>query len=140
MLFNPDVTKQAQESLFFLERKMIQVIQVYALIMRKYKSNLFKNNFDIFLDENLWLLEHIEVKIKKTTIGVNLMSKLNLLLPHLSLLTVYNFLVSPCLDYGDVLYNRTNPSSLTNKIKLVQCSAALGIVVAIRKIVPEVRF
>ena len=140
MLFNPDVTKQAQESLFFLERKMIQVIQVYALIMRKYKSNLFKNNFDIFLDENLWLLEHIEVKIKKTTIGVNLMSKLNLLLPHLSLLTVYNFLVSPRLDYGDVLYNRTNPSSLTNKIKLVQCSAALAIVVAIRKIVPEVRF
>ena len=42
--FNPDTTREARK-LFFLERKMIQVIQVYTLIiMREYNDNLFKIN------------------------------------------------------------------------------------------------
>ena len=44
MSFNPDITREARK-LFFLERKMIQVIQVYTLIiMREYNDNLFKNS------------------------------------------------------------------------------------------------
>ena len=42
MLFNPDITKKAQE-IIFLERKMVQVNQVYTLIMHEYNDNLFKN-------------------------------------------------------------------------------------------------
>ena len=41
MLFNLDITKQTQE-IIFLERKMIQVIQVYTLIIHKRNNNLFK--------------------------------------------------------------------------------------------------
>ena len=86
MLFNQDITKLSQE-IIFLERKIIQVIQVYTLIMHEYNANLFKNILFYFLDEKLSFWEHIAVKIKKSTIGVNLMRKLNLLLPRSSLLT-----------------------------------------------------
>ena len=86
MLFNQDIAKLSQEIIFF-ERKIIQVIQVYTLIMHEYNANLFKNILVYFLDEKLSFWEHIAVKIKKSTIGVNLMRKLNLLLPRSSLLT-----------------------------------------------------
>ena len=41
--FNSDITKQAQEIIFFSKKKMMEVIQVYTLIMHKYNSNPFKN-------------------------------------------------------------------------------------------------
>ena len=50
---------------------MIQVIQVYTPIMHEYNGNLFKNIL-AFLDEKLSFSEHIDVKKKKATIGVNL--------------------------------------------------------------------
>ena len=68
----------------------------------------------------------------KATVGVNLMRKLNLLLPRLSLLTVYKCFIRPHLDYGDVIYDKPNLSSLTNKIESVQYNAALAITGAIR--------
>ena len=52
----------------------------------------------LFLDEQFSFLEHIEVKIKKATKEVNLMPKLNLLLPRSSLLTVYKCFVRHHLD------------------------------------------
>ena len=76
-------------------------------------------------------LEHIDEKIKKATRGVN-MRKLNLLLPRSSLLTVNKCFIRPHLDYGDVIYDQPNLSSLTNKIESVQYNAALAITGAIR--------
>ena len=60
------------------------------------------------------------------------MRKLNLLLPRSSLLTVYKCFIMPHLDYGDVIYDQPNLSSLTNKIESVQYNAALAITGAIR--------
>ena len=60
------------------------------------------------------------------------MRKLNLLLPPSSLLTVYKCFIRPHLDYGDVIYDQPNLSSLTNKIESVQYNAALAITGAIR--------
>ena len=77
-------------------------------------------------------MEHTDVKIKKTTVGVNLMRKLNLLLPRSSLLTVYMCFITPHLDYGDVIYVQRNLSSLANKSKSVQYYAVLAITCAIR--------
>ena len=60
--------------------------------MHQYTNNLFKNSSKtscfFFFDKKLSFLEHIDEKLKKTTIGVNLIHKLNLLLPRLSLPTV----------------------------------------------------
>ena len=61
------------------------------------------------------------------------MRKLNLVLSRSSLLTVYKCFIRPHLEYGDVIYDQPNPSSLTNKIESVQCNAALSITGAIRR-------
>ena len=60
------------------------------------------------------------------------MRKLNLLLPGLSLLTVYKCFIRPHLDCGDVIYDQPNLSSLANKIESVQYNAAFAITGAIR--------
>ena len=60
------------------------------------------------------------------------MRKLNLLLPRSSLLSVYKCFIRLHLDYGDVIYDEPNLSSLTNKIESVQYNAALAIMGAIR--------
>ena len=75
-----------------------------------------QKHLGLFLDEKLSFLEHIDEKIKKATVGVNLMHKLNLLLPRWSLLTVYKCFIRPHLDYEDVAYDQPNLSFLTNNI------------------------
>ena len=77
-------------------------------------------------------LEHVDVKIKKATVGVNLNRKLNLLLPRLALLTVYKCLIRTYPDYGDVICDQPNLSSSANKIESVQYNTALAITRAIR--------
>ena len=60
------------------------------------------------------------------------MRKLNLLLPRSSLLTIYKCFIRHHLDYGDVIYDQLNLSSLANKIESVQYNTALAITGAIR--------
>ena len=60
------------------------------------------------------------------------MRKLNRLLPRLSLITIYKCFITPHLEYGNVIYDQSNLSSLTNKIESVQYNAALAITDAIR--------
>ena len=77
-------------------------------------------------------MEHIDIKIKKATVGINLVRKLNRLSPRSSLITIYKCLIRPHLDYGDMIYNKPNLSSLANKIESVQYNAALAITGPIR--------
>ena len=77
-------------------------------------------------------MEHIDEKIKKATVEVNLRHAMNLLLPRLALLIVYKCLIRPLLGYEDVIYEQPNLCSLANKIKSVQYNAALAITRAIR--------
>ena len=57
---------------------------------------------------------------------------MNLLLPRSSLLTIYKSFVRPHLNYGDVNYDQSNNSRLSDKIESVQYNAALAITGAIR--------
>ena len=57
---------------------------------------------------------------------------MNLLLPRSSWLTVYKCFIRPHLDYGDVIYDQPNLSSLTHKFESVQYNAVLAIKGAIR--------
>ena len=58
-------------------------------------------------------------KNKKATKRVNVTRKMNLLLPHSTLLPIYKSFVRPHLDYGDVIYDKLNNSGLSDKIKTV---------------------
>ena len=68
------------------------------------------------------------------------MRKLNLLLPRSSLLTVYKCFIRPHLDYGDVINDQPNLSSLTNKIESVQYNAALAALTSKEKLYQELGF
>ena len=48
---------------------------------------------------------------------------MNLSLPRFSLLTIYKSFVRPHLDYGDVIYDQPNNSSLSDKIESAQSTA-----------------
>ena len=76
-------------------------------------------------------LEHIDEKIKKATVGVNLIHNMNLLLPRLALI-VYKCFIRPRQDYEGVIDEQLNLSSLANKIKSVQYNTTLAITGAIR--------
>ena len=86
----------------------------------------------MFLDSKLSFFDYIREKIKKVTKGVNVIRKLNLLLPRSSLLTLYKSFVRPPLDYGDVIYDQPNNFCLSYKIETVQYNAALAITGTIR--------
>ena len=73
-------------------------IQIQRQYIQKYLG--------LSLDEKLSFLEYTDVKIKKATVG----RKLNLLLLHSSLLTVYKCFTRPHLNYGDVIYDQQNLS------------------------------
>ena len=53
-------------------------------------------------------------------------------LPRSSLLTIYKSFVRPHLDYGGVIYDQPNNSSLSDKIESVKYNAVLAIAGAIR--------
>ena len=93
----------------------------------------FQKNLGLFLDSKLNFSGHINEKIKKTSKGINVIRKMNLIsLPRSSLLTIYKSFVRPHLNYGDVIYDQPNNSSLSDKIESVQYNAVLAITGAIR--------
>ena len=52
---------------------------------------------------------------------------MNFSLLRSSLLTIYKFFVNPHLDYGDVINDQPNYSSLSDKIESIQYNAVLAI-------------
>ena len=90
-----------------------------------------QTHLGLFLDSKLNFFDHINLKILKATNGVNVVRKMNLLLPRSSLLTIYESFVRPHLDQGDLAYDQPNNSRLSDKIETVQYNAALAITGAI---------
>ena len=119
MSFNTDITKQAQEN-FFSGKKNHPTHPSLYFNNTRIQRHFAKKHLDIFLDEKLLLLEDTDEKINKATAGVNLMRKLNHLLPRSSLLTVYKYFIRSPLDHGDVIYDQPNLSFLAKKIESVQ--------------------
>ena len=109
MSFDPDITQQAQKVVFSQKKIVTSHLNLYFNNAQIQRQSLQKH-LGLFLDEKLSLLEQIDVKIKKATVGINLMHKLNLLLPRSSLLTIYKCFIRPHLDYGDRF-------SLANKVE-----------------------
>ena len=84
----PDASKQAQEIVFSCNANASNHETVYLNNVPVITENIQKH-LGLFLDSKLSFFEHINEKIKKATKGVNVMRKMNLLLPHSSLLTRY---------------------------------------------------
>ena len=112
MIFNPYVSKQAQEIVFSHKANASNHKTVYFKSLPVIRKNIQKH-LGLFLDSKLSFLDHINEKTKKATKGVNVIRKINLLLPLSSLLTIYKSFVRPHLDYGNVIYHQSNNSRLS---------------------------
>ena len=113
MLFNPDLTKQAQEVI--LSRKNIETD--HAIVNFNETSVVHttcQKHFRIHLDEKLNFNYHINKKITKENKGIGLICKLAHVLPRQSLITIYKSFIQPHLDYGDIIYDQPNNESFCN--------------------------
>ena len=110
MSFNPYKDKQAQEVVF--SRKQSKPKHPQLLFNKTPAAYSYsQKHLKIILDEKLSFIDHINVKIQKAGIGINV-------LPRQALLTIYKAFSRPHLDYGDVIKDQTNNGSLAKQLKV----------------------
>ena len=131
MLFNPDLTKQAQEVI--VSRRNIETDHpTIYLNEAPVAHTICQKNLGMHLDEALDFNHHIDQKIAKANKGIELIRKLALVLPRQSLITIYKSFIRPHLDYGGIIYHEPNNESSCNSIERVQYNATLAITGAIK--------
>ena len=54
-------------------------------------------------------------------------------IPRDALLRIYKSFIKPHLDYGDIIYDKSNNESLKNKIKNIQYNACIAVTGAIQE-------
>ena len=131
MIFNPDLSKQAQEVIF--SRKTDQI---------SYPTTTFntvpvactscQKHLRLCLDEKLHFSQHINIKISKANKGIGTIKRLSHIILRKSLITIYKSFITPHLDYHDVMYDQPNNESFCTKIERIQCNAILAVTGAIR--------
>ena len=57
--------------------------------------------------------------------GIDLLRKLQPILPRTSLLTIYKFFMRPHSDNGDLVYDQPSNDAFSNKLETVQYNAAI---------------
>ena len=119
MMFNPDLTKQAQEVI--LSRKTVEPFhpQIFFNEVPAERS-VSQKYLGLHLNQKLDFSKHINEKIYKAEKGISVIKKLYNILLRNALLTIYKSFVRPHLDYGDVVYDQRNNQSFSNKIEAVQ--------------------
>ena len=77
--------------------------------------------------------EHYKTILRKTNRNIELLRKLQSLLPRAALITIYKAFVKPHVDYGDVLYDQEfNASLFHEKLESIQYNACLALTGVIR--------
>ena len=107
MLFNPDVTKQAQEEIFSRKGNKTDHPVVYFNEAPVAKAS-FQKHLGMHWDEKLNFNTHFNEKIAKANKDIGIICKLSHLLPRESLTTIYKSFVRPHIDYGDITYDQPN--------------------------------
>ena len=141
MSFNPDPKEQAQEVIFSRKSKATS-----------HPPLVFNNNnvmqaashkhLGIILDIRLSFEKHLETVLCKINKTIDLIHKLQNLLPRSALITLYKAFVRPHLDYGDILYDQARTESFHLKLESIQYNDAVGIgnyVVSTRSLKTKVR-
>ena len=131
MIFDPDLSKQAQEVIFSRKtNKINHPTTTFNTITVAHTS--YQKHLGLYLDEKLNFNCHINVKISKANKEIWIIKSLSHILPRKSLITIYKSFIRPHLDYCDVIYDQPNNESFCSKIEQLQYNAALAITGAIR--------
>ena len=122
MSFNPDLSKQAQESthptLSFNNNTITQSVT--------------QKHLGMSLDTKLDFQGHLKSIFNKVNKKIGLLSKLLNTFSRLPLLTIYKSFIRPHLDYGDIIYDQAYNVSFHQKLESIQYNSALAITGAIR--------
>ena len=131
MIFNPDLSKQAQEVIF--SRKIKKLLHPTLLFNNIPLSNsLFQKHLGLTLDIKLNFSEHIKSITRKISKTMGLLRKFQQILPRSSLLTIYKTFIRSWLDYADIIYDEAYNSAFHDKLESIQYNACLAITGAIR--------
>ena len=131
MNFNPELSKQAQEVIFF--RKTVKVCHPsIAFNIAPVARTACQKHLGWYVDEKLNFHGHINSKILKANKGIGIIKSLSNTLPRKSLLTIYKSFIRPYLDYCDIIYDQPNNKRFCIDIKHIQYNAALAITGAIK--------
>ena len=129
-LFYPEHLKQAQEVIF--SRKTNNVHHPFLLFNNStIQQILSQKHLWIHLDEELTFKHYINEKVNKANKSIEIIRKLNNIVPCTALLTIYCSFIRPYLDYGGVIYDQPENESFSNKIESVQYNASIAITGAI---------
>ena len=132
MIFNPDLSKQAQEVIFSRKTNKINHATTTTFNTIPVARTPYQKNLGLCLDEKLNFTHHINLKISKANKGIGIIKRLSHILPRKSLITIYKSFFRAHLDYCDVIYDQPNNESFCSKIEQIQYNAALAITGAIR--------
>ena len=116
MIFNPDLSKQAQEVVFSRKTSKISHPPITFNTVPVARTSGQKH-LGLYLDEKLNFSQHINIKISKANKGIGIIKRLSHILPRKSLLTIYKSFIRPHLDYCDVMYDQPNNESFLPKLK-----------------------
>ena len=95
------------------------------------KTTLQKH-LGMFLDSKLNFSEHLKTIFQKTNKTIELLRKLQTLLNRALLITIFQSIIRPHLDCGNMIYDQTFNMSFQQKTGTIQYNAALAINEAIR--------
>ena len=114
MSFNPDPTKQAQELIF---SRKVQTTDHPPLFFNEnvVPKTTLQKPLGMFLDGKLNFSEHLTTIFQKTNKTIGILRKLQTLLLRAPLITIYKSLISPHLDYGDMIFDQTFNMSFQQK-------------------------
>ena len=102
MIFNPDLSKKAQEVIF--SRKTKELLHPALLFNNIPLTNsFFQKHLGLALDIKLNFSEHITGITKNISKIIGLLHKFQQILPRSSLLTIYKTFLSSRLDYVDII-------------------------------------
>ena len=132
MLFNSDITKQAQKVIFSRKSTMLNHPTIF-LNETSVAHTSCQKHLGMHLDEKLNFNIHIKEKIAKANKGIGIIRKLAHVLPRESLVTIYKSFVRPHINYGDIIYDQPNNDSFCDMIERVQYNAALAITGEIKR-------
>ena len=74
--------------------------------MQKLLNQYIKKHLGIILDPKLTFENYLKMLTTKIRETIELLRKLQNLLPRIALTTIYKAFVRPHLDYGDILYDQ----------------------------------
>ena len=104
MIFNHDLTKQAQEVIF--SRKTNKLLYPCLWFNDIHlKNSTSQKHLGLILEVKLNFIEHIKNIAQKISKTIVLLRRFQPILPRSSLLTIYKTFIRSQLDFADVIYD-----------------------------------